>query len=244
MEGLAPEWLSKGQGFSLSTEGLQTQPVSRLTWSFFIPSDGAFTSTHLPAAPDLCPQGSCSQLRSGGANGDGQSSSGGVNWDRDSDWDVCAEPAATETRAELPTHTAALSTHSCPQRPHAWKTPGAGDLQVLPMLPEHLLFLGQWTEGQELAHLSQSVLELGTLPSPPHTNLKAMLSPNCEALGAPAADMGNEAILLHQPACTFNAEALDRAETSSKCFQLGMTGSTHCKSSFQHLVLLLAASQL
>lgn len=112
------------------------------------------------------------------------------------------------------------------------------------MLPEHLLFLGQWTEGQELAHLSQSILELGTLPSPPHTNLKAMLSPNCEALGASAADMGNEVIILHQPACTFNAEALDRAETSSKCSQLGRTGDTHCKSSFQHLVLLLAASQL
>lgn len=42
----------------------------------------------------------------------------------------------------------------------------------------------------------------------------------------------------------FNAEALDRAETPPKCSQLGMSGDTHCKSSFQHLELLLASSQL
>ena len=102
MESLALDRLAQGPGSSSSTEVLQTQPASLFTWSSFIPSDGAFTSTLLPVASDLCLWGGVAlDLVQEVLTGAGTADS-----------DACAEPAATETRLELPTHRATLSTQS------------------------------------------------------------------------------------------------------------------------------------
>lgn len=82
-----------------SSEGLQTQPVSCFTWISFILSDGASISMLLPVAFNLCPQGELLSTQFKVLTGTGTA-----------DLDTGADPAATETRAELPTSTAALST--------------------------------------------------------------------------------------------------------------------------------------
>lgn len=94
LESLALDWMT----FS-SSEGLQTQPVSCFTWISFILSDGASISTLLPVAFNLCPQGGLLPTQFKVLTGTGTADS-----------DTGAEPAVTETRAELPTPTAALST--------------------------------------------------------------------------------------------------------------------------------------
>lgn len=100
LESLALDWLAQGPSSFSSTEGLQTQPLSLFTWSSFIPSDGAFTSTLMPVVSDLCPWGGV------GRNLVQEALTGTA------DSDACAEPAATETRLDLPTHRAALRTQS------------------------------------------------------------------------------------------------------------------------------------
>lgn len=94
LESLALDWMT----FS-STEGLQTQPVSCFTWISFILSDGASISTLLPVAFNLCPQGGLLPTQFKVLTGTGTADS-----------DTAAEPAVTDTRAELPTPTAAPST--------------------------------------------------------------------------------------------------------------------------------------
>lgn len=73
-------------GFFLIHRGSTDPLQSPFTRSSFIPSDGAFTSClwHLICVP----------------------------WAKVADLDTDAEPAVTETRAKLPTHTAASSTQS------------------------------------------------------------------------------------------------------------------------------------
>lgn len=82
-----------------SSDRLQTQPVSCFTWTSFILSDGASISMLLPVAFNLCPQGELLSTRFKVLTGTGTD-----------DLDTGADPAETETRAELPTPTAALST--------------------------------------------------------------------------------------------------------------------------------------
>lgn len=93
LESLAQDWMA----FS-SSEGLQTQPVSCFT-RISILSDGASISMLLPVPFNLCPQGELLPTQFKVLTGTGTADS-----------DTGAEPAVTETRAELPTPTAALST--------------------------------------------------------------------------------------------------------------------------------------
>lgn len=113
-ESLAVVWMT----FS-SSEGLQTQPVSCFTWIAFILSDGASISRLLPVTFNLCPQGELLPTQFKVLTGTGTADS-----------DTAAEPAVTETRAELPTPTAALSRVCRRMAAHntlaALKTPGAG----------------------------------------------------------------------------------------------------------------------
>lgn len=101
-----------------SSEGLQTQPVSCFTWISIL-SDGASISTLLPVAFNLCPQGELLLTQFRVLSGTGTADS-----------DTGAEPAATETRAELPTpHSSSqhsLHKDDCPQHSGALRTPGAG----------------------------------------------------------------------------------------------------------------------
>lgn len=85
LESLALNWMA----FS-SSEGLQTQPVSCFTWISFILSDGASISKLLPVAFNLCPQRELLPTQFKVLSGT-----------ETADSDTGAEPAATETRAEL-----------------------------------------------------------------------------------------------------------------------------------------------